>query len=536
MDDGSIAHDSTIKGMKAVLFTHLDDLRPDREPLLLVDPNILLRRYTTWFQAFFQAVADGAPVSLVYAYVDWAVRQSLKEFNPSAGEDFQINRTLLAQERRLIGNLMAAEAVARRRRGLRSGDPPKFIFVGFTLLLDLIESLIDIDPQLTDFLYGPQKEFTYDTPKFVEAVIRLVRGNQPHLADSPVIRLDRDVLINSSAIRTLCETYAEVRFIAPIFFFSGTYSSNGVAIPPSEYDTSSAYDPINDHAVRVHWFARKPDPSKVDRFIVEDCDKVAIRAFLADLDELGATQFESSADYQSSGLNNIISRGRERSYPLRTSRQVVSGAGLIMSSKAVRLLPPFMNLQELTVWIDDHLKRRLHEAVGDLAIGDVECVREATFPQDRHPGGITESDIDWASREYFERIIRGCIFRRVITELDGSPTEYSEIIRKILVYKIRTDSPELQRAALIDLGQQTIVGCRVRLAEIVEAWSSIQFNDFAHYLWAKQLELSFRDRLLAQVIADALRYMNLVVEWPVIVRAIDRLPLFDNYWLFEPGE
>jgi hypothetical protein len=99
-------------------------------------------------------------------------------------------------------------------------------------------------------------------------------------------------------------------------------------------------------------------------------------------------------------------------------KQVISGAGLCMSPEAIRALPPFANVGEAIIWIDDHLKRILHEDMGHLGYPKGKCRRcdQATFVQDRHPHAITAEDVHWHSRDYLKRLVRGCLLDAMIQD------------------------------------------------------------------------------------------------------------------------
>ena len=87
--------------------------------------------------------------------------------------------------------------------------------------------------------------------------------------------------------------------------------------------------------------------------------------FLRDIAECGATQVDNGPEV-SKKMQEFVAKHRKGQLANRVSPQVISGAGLYMSHQAIHKLPPFMNLRNFVSWIDDHLKRRLHEAVGHL--------------------------------------------------------------------------------------------------------------------------------------------------------------------------
>ena len=497
---------------KAVIFTHFGSLRFVDD--LLNDWNELIADYTQIIKSYLKC----DHIALVYAYVDWGLKTAAPHIE-ERGRDFGIKTEVLRGENQLIDLLQIAETNARQELGIDRNHPPSFHYVGVRELVGLVNNIVEVDPQLLAFLHGPEKEFTYDSPKFVEAVIRLARGHTEHLANHPIIRIDEDAQPNTSAIEHLLDTYQRVCRQAPFFFFSGTYG-----------DPNGGYDPVNDHAVRTHWFVDlRTQTPHVDQ----------IKTFLADFNELGATQLKNSPDYYSKALQKLITANkRPVSSPLRLSAQGISGAGLIMSSRAVNLLPPFMNFTNLTTWVDDHLKRRLHEALGDIGVKDVECVEEARIKQDRHPGGVTQKAVKWAGNLYLDRLLRGCLFRRLITELDGTPTEYSKLIGKIVQFRV--SDRDLQDKALQPLKDGMVGQAGERYEEVLTCWASDEFDGFESYKWAeaKLKNSSTKDAHKREacnaVVEDAISYIRLVHKWPIFTRAIERLPFRGNLWLYDP--
>lgn len=95
-----------------------------------------------------------------------------------------------------------------------------------------------------------------------------------------------------------------------------------------------------------------------------------------------------------------------------------------------------MNLSHLTLWVDDHLKRRLHEMLGNIAPDEDERFLDVKFEQDRHPSplGATPGDMARAT-EYFPRVLRGSLFHALIANPDRTSTPYSELIRDIVLYR-----------------------------------------------------------------------------------------------------
>ena len=161
---------------------------------------------------------------------------------------------------------------------------------------------------------------------------------------------------------------------------------------------------------------------------------------------------------------------------------------------------------------------------------------EALFKQDRHPNGITERDIEWAKNVYYDRLLRGCIFRCLLTRLDGTPTRYASVISDIVRYRVTKDSMCESRTK-IAIEAEMIKDAQERYNEVIECWRSQGFSGYASYDWAnalvKEPRRMYRENICVSVVGDALAYIDLVFDWPVFVRAIKRLSFVGHGWLFE---
>jgi hypothetical protein len=373
-------------------------------------------------------------------------------------------------------------------------------------LVGLLDKLVHVNPELPRFFCGPAKEFTYDSPKFVEAVIRLARGDTPHLAEYPIVRIDEDAEVNCAAIHSLLDTYEELGRRQRFYFFSGAYGEPVVESVPKAGSAQGAPAYLNNFAVRTHFFTKlstRDGHARGDQ-VFPTATVQQIKHFLADLDAIGAKQLPSSRNEYTVALKDIISSNEDprNQRAERPSTQVISGAGLIMSSRAVRFLPPFMNFQHLTVWVDDHLKRRLHEGLYDLERNDVESLMSAKLKQNRHPDGVKAKDIDWAVHTYFDRLLRGCVFRRVITMKDGSPTEFTQTLAEMVTFKLicncdwpmmelpvltrcKTSSNELTEVNLRDLREKMLQEAEERYQEVLKCWTTKELEGSLIWTWAK---------------------------------------------------
>jgi len=489
----------------AVVFTHMGGLNQADLTAVAIGT-----KYDSFFRNYFNINDHGPLVKTVYCYIDWAVRQYLYEFTTNG--TININPNLLAGDELLIGGLRRVERRVRGER--RTGSSwPQFVYVGFQKLSYLLNTLIDVDKDLPQYLFGATGgTFTYDAPKFVEAVLRLVRMGRPHLALDPIVRVDEDVAPTTSFFTELLKGYRRIEQENDFYFFSGTYGSD-------------AADPINDFAARAHFFLDVPwtpgssiPPRTLHR----------IKMFFSDLSVLGAPQYPSGELRFSSGAESIMAKGNRIA---RESAQCISGAGLIMSRNAVELLPPFTNFDLNNVWVDDHVKRRLHETLRHLDHDAPEVVEGARAAQNRHPGGIVAGDLSWAT-DYFDRLLRGCCLMSIV-DPPNDISHYCSLVSDIVAFKVRAGDSRLLPSALqpmVSWMEETIKG---RYVEAVECWAGDEYRGTLLHDWACTRDAAHRDNTLQQVISDARKYLDLTLNWPAITRAILRLRAQGNDWLYE---
>lgn len=528
----------TASQQKAVIFTHfgelhygkkagiprrLRDFQADDAEWLRNTPRHLAK-YTEIFQSYLECARDSGQVGLVYVYVDWAIREAAPTW---AKGRLVFDPAFVGHDQALLGLLENAERNARDELRVGGDAPPQFRCFGMVKLVNLLNNLVEVDRHLLAFLGGPGgTPFTYDSPKFAEAVIRLARSDIQHLAD-PVLRIDEDAKPTPGFIRRLVQEYAKISRAAPFFFFSGTYGN-----------PNGPYDPINDHAVRTHWLATVPQEPPVK--LTEPQTELA-RIFLADLSVLGATQLRDCCSHHSHAMRDLLSGhppngGPQVSiagHPPKRGPQVISGAGLMMSPRAVNFFPPFMNLENLVVWVDDHLKRRLHEAAGDISPQEPpESVEGARIQQDRHPNGLTQERIDWAKTVYFDRLLRGCMFTRLIADLHGEPTEYAQLLKDIAWVRVRKGDLRVSEKKLECLRRGLVKPAEERYDQVVQCWQSSEFRETVIYDWVASLGPQHRTDSREKVTHDAISYVHLLLEWPIFKHAIARLKMNANPWLF----
>jgi hypothetical protein len=504
---------------KAVIFTHIAVKREQAEATSRAKGAFrLMERVKPYFKAYLKC----RNVGLVYVYVDVGTRMTLRRLSDLDFETGHIRFSMTALESevrtrncfKMSTDLAIHELLNDPSIEFDRSQAPRFQFVGLPHLLSLFNALFLIDPGLILDLAGEQGQLTYDSPKFVEAVIRLVRGVHPIHSRYPIFRFDEDVEVNEQGITELLSaaTLAMNTDLFPYDFFSGKYGR-----------ADGTPDPVNDYAVRVHWL--------VDRKSGRFSDKGY--HFLRDLGEFGPTQLPTSRPMSDHMRKFVQDRHRGKSAN-RESPQVISGAGLFMSRSAICMLPPFMNFNNATTWVDDHLKRRLHEAVGHLTEASLEQVPEACFLQNRHPQpvGIRDEDVEWARKEYFKRVLRGCLIHSLIMRPDGNPGLLSETVKEMLDRGLDKVSDEAS------LQSDLVVAVRATAESLLSIWGDADYGDSILSVWALGAK-SEMNVICEETVRDVLAYVRLVGHWPRYVNAIERLTPVQAYWLFrrveEPG-
>jgi hypothetical protein len=505
--------------MKAVVFNHFPYQPSGKEWLIgAAEEQVIINTVKPYYKAYLKCQNIG----LIYVYVDTGMRLILKRiFHGDKEIKLDINELAFEHTLRNILKLAVDESFSELIENDQTFDPhamPKFQFIGLPHLASLIASLYHSNPVLVENLAG--KHFTYDAPKFVEAVIRLARGSNPLLSSDPILRFDADVEVNEMSISLLLKKVTK-SLDHNFSFFSGGYG-----------DINGPADPINDHAVRCHWLVERNEINNnlaSYRLIPKGAQ------FLRDIGEFGATLTPDSQNILPSSemQEYIIANGGKSSN--RSSEQTISGAGLYMSFSAIRVLPPFMNSENNITWVDDHLKRRLHEMLEHIAPNELEYVKGSLFKQNRHPDGIQPKDIEWAKDVYFYRLLSGCVMHAFITDRAGEPGVLAKTVEEL----IQTDDPTLDTLQIkLELAQVA----KDTATEILNIWSRADYGNTILNTWARNNhhELEQGQGMLIEwlnsIINDAVHYCELVKKWNSYVNAIQRLDRRDAYWLFRQVE
>lgn len=523
--------------MQATVFTHLS-IDPDFA-IKTKDANYaheLKEKVKDSFKAYIQTPSIG----LVYVYVDIGLKLTLEQLGrrrrleerAEAGDQqpeiwFSLNE-LEAEDR--VRNILkktvddCVHELQLKDRDYRVGTTRhKFEFVGLPHLLSLFNALYRVDPQLIEDLAGhasdsmthEQPIFTYDSAKFVEAIVRL-RGS------SPVLRFDADVEVCETSTRALLDQIKTLE-TDDYPFFSGRYCGR------------TEPDLLNDFGIRLHWFVRNPleEGHRSQDPPVQQFDGHP-NSFLSDLGEIGATQLPNGHPAHSLSAECTKLKEARGFSANRDSGQVISGAGLYMSPSCIQVLPPVMNLQNFTMWVDDHLKRRLHEALGHIPRSAPERVESAGFRQDRHPQGVFKRDIEWARSDYIERVFRGCIWHAFIMEPDQEPGPLALLIRPVVE---RMQAPAVEGACGKLFEKATKTADQILQLWRVQGYGSPILSDWCERLKSPLASARYSsefERICKTSAQDAVTYLQLVHKWQRYVQMINKLTSRHAYWLFRP--
>ncbi len=489
---------------KAVVFTHYG-INPDKFATPQGRNSWLIET-----SKVFDSYVSSKAVGLIFIYISRGLEQAVARRNSGT-----LQMDDLEGEERIRNLILMALDMSAARQGSSAGtNAPKVVVVGVPELSSLLNKLMKNERELLENLYGKTNAtgpevFTYDAPKFVEAVIRIARGEDDHCSRHPILRIDADVAIDDDAVRQIVEQVQIHHAQSPnrYYFFSGCYRG------------SQANEPENEHAVRVHWLYNETTGT-----IRPEAD-----VFLRDIQEIGARQIDPLQKSPSMPCAKLIDQRNKRE-KARPAAQVISGAGLVMSLQAIKRLPPDMNATHMIVWIDDYLRRALHEAIYDIAESEIERVITAKFEQIRHPDGILPKDIEFAKNRYFDRLLRGCLMDAAIKQTDGRPGPVAKCVTDVIDRGLtKFDSPGRE----VQLSNDIKDAVGIRFDEVMSIWRDADYGNDILSEWARANDIpTKRDEYCAETSDDAIAYVKLVMDWRIYVNAIERLEPYDAYWVF----
>ncbi len=263
--------------------------------------------------------------------------------------------------------------------------------------------------KFTSLLVGDAEGTRYDVPKVPEAVLRLrMLGS-----GVPVLRLDHDVIFRGDnallgdlhlfkavacAMRAYDRRLSETSIST--FLFSASYNDRPLLYPevepirfvawgrafatrvyPSliadrtamleakrlteEQDAGTTAGTGQQHTSPVAG-AGGEDTTPWEAYVVAHLDEALACRFYGLVPADGTPVAGPATPLRVDGVSGLTSIG---AHPLHA---VISGALLCLSEGAILDLPPFSNMSQNVMWIDDHLKYALHRAMDHFTSGESE--------------------------------------------------------------------------------------------------------------------------------------------------------------------
>jgi len=220
---------------------------------------------------------------------------------------------------------------------------------------------------------------------------------------------------------------------------------------------------------------------------------------------------------------------------------VISGAGLCLSDGAILDLPPFSNMRENVMWIDDHLKYALHHELRHFGSKQGKRhrarVKSALFIQNRHENGLTLKDVRFHTKYYMERLIRGCLVdswlradTRLNQDLSGlSRRKFDEVMRTVAgpysrVFRVRFRAGNLNLQAKRELKEKLWRRAQERLTDLVTAWSAPPYDDTYLQAFVDGEETLRTCEFLPKVLPHGLREAVMLLNPPKPTREVRRCP------------
>jgi hypothetical protein len=422
-------------------------------------------------------------------------------------------------------------------------------------LVDIFGEMSTVE-DLKKFLIGMKSEMRYDTPKFIESIVRLrMIGSRV-----PVLRLDRDVLIPpdkkrfdrgrlENSILRICEAvkvhHENTQVLATIL--SANYRT------PTD-DCKDVMVWSRGYATRIMPSLLVPDGKDAKKYIenskqVNSWEKELRKHFLPEL----TRRFYS----------DLWKWGAPKT-------AVISGALLYMNDAVVLNVPPFSNFSQTVVWIDDHLRYILHREMGDFCQQTVRQYRSNRLlhvfysEQQLTKYRTAENFLLYTVKTYLPSLLWGSFFDYWLCtnellkrreeevpqeKLDDWKNQRREGNPGILAKAVR----EARSGCLPDEGSlrdELKETANKRLEALLEIWGGLRHGD-KHSLasaWvhdklpaSAKVALSdkgfttklpgtveqFQDNLkdgFNELLDDTCRYVKWVFEWPRVVSVIRSIP------------
>lgn len=496
---------------KAVAFTHLSS--PYQEFSLASANEELTELIDMKWGETIKYYCNCDRIRLIFLFFSEAYQYFMA--NGGESEDFQARERLEVQIKEHLCDYIENKHPDYRR---------KFRLIGYNEMAPLIQSFMSLGANMQSsfpsLVLGQGSKLNYDCPKVVEAIIRIAR----RLKGEVILRFDEDVKVEDEPIDILIAHYENLTADKKVyFFFSGNYHRHDVF-------TDSVSHLLNDHAVRTHFLSVDDRGQGVSSYNGTVSKRRKINA--------SQVPFSLETELAREFLQIMDKFGAPRNQP-------ISGAGLCISPMAIVQLPPFANVSENIVWIDDSIKRSLHEGIGDISINDSRSLDQASFLQERHKNDkFFLKDVRWGYNTYLPRLIYGCIMHSLILDLAKTPPSgpYSEAFSTYMgTHQVPASSQREEWATaakdLVDSLRKAILSNKVfqgsaagqELQSFAEKELTIKPTKLIDRAVMSPLGqnrmLDVKNRhggvYIARVIADLQRYIELMNIWPIIIRTID---------------
>lgn len=433
--------------------------------------------------------------------------------------------------------------------------------------LDLVDVFGEMSAveDLKKFLTGMKSEMRYDTPKFIESIVRLrMIGSRV-----PVLRLDRDVLIPPPGEQFNLQGLAAA--ILQIHAGVNAHHENTqvlATILSANYET-----PANDNDGVMAWnrgYATRILPSLL---VPSDDDA---KKYIETPGLVGNWETELQQHFSLELTKRFYAHLWEWGAP---TTAVISGALLYMNDAVVLNVPPFSNFSQMVMWIDDHLRYVLHREMGDF------CRRTETEYRTDKPLHVHYSNVKIAKHRLAEGFLHYTIKTYLPSLLWGSffdfwlcPSELLKIRQEAVTaygqkklkqwFKERRDGNpgilaravrEARAGCLPDEGwlrEELKKAADARLKVLRRVWGELRHDNGRHSLasaWvhnqlpdpvrtalnnpgtnmpkiATKLPETvdqFQDNLkdgFNELLDDTCRYVKWVFEWPRVVSVIRSVP------------
>ena len=475
----------------------------------------------------------------------------------------RLKRELLSRSSSLVkGENIGKDLEKHLNKGLAKTGNPKVRVVTSLDLVDIFGEMSAVE-NLRKFLIGIDGQIHYDTPKFIEAIVRLrMIGSRV-----PVFRLDQDVLIPPGnevfnknelalAIRMMCDGVTEHHEKTQVL--STILSANYKVPDESTIEDVRSWN--RGYATRINPILLIPD------------DKVA-QEYISNSTKITDWRLELKKHFDQFLAKKFYKNIWEWGAP---TTAIISGALLYMNDAVVLNVPPFSNFSQKVMWIDDHLRYVLHREMGDFCkstqIGlKSEKPLNVQYSEDVVTKYRTEGNfLIYTIKDYLPSLLWGSFIdywlcaESILKRRKDELSEKKKVIFDDLRIKgcpgiLATAIREARAGCLPDealLRKNLIDAANIRLKKIIQVWRNLKIGDSISIASAwvegklppsvinelqnskkkdqpkipiklqnkvEKFEGGLRDGFNI-LLDDTCRYVKWVFEWPHIVSVIRSIP------------